>query len=149
MKIENSYPKISRQQIADFESRQGLSLPQSYKEFLLNVNGGEPVPNEFEVPNWSGESSMVQAFYGIHAGEYDNLAEKIAMFQDRLPEGFLPIASDPGGNLLCLGTKGDDEGRIYFWDHEDELDKNGLSKKDFSNMYRVANDINEFLDKLR
>lgn len=149
MKIENAHKKISLKQIEDFADRQGLTLPPSYKEFLLDTNGGEPMPNEFEVPNWLGESSMVQAFFGIHDGENNNLAAKIDMFKNRLPQGFVPIASDPAGNLLCLGTNGDDEGRIYFWDHEEELDDDGLSKKDFSNMYRIANNINEFLAELR
>ena len=39
-------------------------------------------------------------------------------------------------------------GKIYFWDHEDELDENGCSRQDYGNVYLVANSLDEFLNNL-
>ncbi len=147
-KIEDSFGRVSLKEIEDVEMRNSISYPESYKKFLLQSNGGEPVINVFEIPNWIGARSCVNVLFGIHDEEYDNLEEYADSLAGRLPKGFVPIGDDPGGNLLCIGTEDEYRGKIYFWDHEDELDEEGLSKMDMSNMYWLANDIFEFLDKL-
>ena len=30
----------------------------------------------------------------------------------------LPIAVDPGGNLVLLAIEGEDTGKVFFWNHE-------------------------------
>lgn len=80
-------------------------------------------------------------FFGIHNGEHDELGRNIELLDGRLPNGFIPIGDDPGGNLICLGTNETYYDKIYFWDHEEE-------HGDISNMYLLANDIYEFLKKL-
>jgi hypothetical protein len=35
---------VSAEQISEFESAQGLTLPEDYKQFLLETNGGELKP---------------------------------------------------------------------------------------------------------
>jgi hypothetical protein len=32
--------------------------------------------------------------------------------------GLIPIAHDPGGNMVCLAVTGEKMGKIFFWDHE-------------------------------
>ncbi|MEN1970023.1 hypothetical protein WMZ97_18355 [Lentibacillus sp. N15] len=51
---------------------------------------------------------------------------------------------DPDGNAICLDTKEPYYEKIYYWDHEQEPD----NPNNMINMYFLANDINEFLDKL-
>ncbi|SDZ68857.1 SMI1-KNR4 cell-wall [Evansella caseinilytica] len=75
---------------------------------------------------------------------YDNLTDFIDIMEGRMPEGFIPIGDDPSGNTICLGTKEPYCEKIYFLDHEQEPEH----PDDMSNMYFLANDINEFLDKL-
>jgi hypothetical protein len=43
-----------------------------------------------------------------------------------------------------LGTKGPYYENIYFWDHEQEP----VDPDDMSNMYFLANDIDEFIKRL-
>ncbi len=38
-------------------------------------------------------------------------------YSGRLPAAYLPIGESDGGNLICYGLE---DGRVYFWDHEDE-----------------------------
>jgi hypothetical protein len=147
--IEDSYGLASAGAIARVESLASVSLPGSYKAFLRASNGGKPIPDEFLIPGWSGRSSAVHRFFGIHDGPNSNLQRKIDVYQDRLPPDFIPIANDQYGNLLTLGLAGTTRGKIYFWDHEDELDDEGLSRKDMSNMYIVADDMFAFLEHLR
>lgn len=75
---------------------------------------------------------------------YDNLEKVIDIYEYRLPEGFIPIGDDLGGSVICLGTKEPYNEEIYFWDHENESE----TPYDMNNMYFLANDIYDFLDKL-
>ena len=70
-------------------------------------------------------------------------------YRGRLPSDVIPIGDDPYGNLICLGVRGGNRGAVYFWDHEDELDEEGLSKLDYGNMYKLADGFEEFVDKLK
>ncbi|WP_236347706.1 SMI1/KNR4 family protein, partial [Paenibacillus plantiphilus] len=72
---------------------------------------------------------------------YNQLERYLDIFKGRIPKGFIPIGDDPGGNMICLGMDGKYRERIYFWDHEEECE-------DMSNMYFLADDIYEFLNRL-
>ena len=87
--------------------------------------------------------SVLNILYGV-GDMYDNLTDFIDIMDERLPVGFIPIGDDPSGNTICLGTKDPYYDKIYFWDHEQEPE----DPDDMSNMYFLANDINEFLDNL-
>jgi SMI1 / KNR4 family (SUKH-1) len=130
------------------EARTSITLPADYRAFLLATNGGKPDPGDFFVPCWGGEFSQVHRFFGIHDGPSGNLEEWIVRYRDRLPESFIPIGLDPGGNLLLIGVAHDFTGHVYFWDHEDELDDDGLSRKDMSNTFFLASSIAEFVASL-
>lgn len=88
-------------------------------------------------------------FYGLNVSTtYGNLEKNFESYRDRIPDSFLPLGNDLGGNIICVGIIFPHIDTIYFWDHHDVLDRRGLSKMDMSNMYWLADDIYEFLDKL-
>jgi hypothetical protein len=72
----------------------------------------------------------------------------LEVYDERVPADLIPIADDAFGNNICIGWKGEREGKIYFWDHEDELDENGDFVQDYRNVFLVANNLQEFLDNL-
>lgn len=151
MQIEevNPFGATSSDAIAHFEAQWGLLLPFEYKRFLLKSNGGWPAPNVFMVPGWHGQASVLDAFCGIHEGrKSERLDLALKTYEDRVPEDLIPIAYDAGGNVICLGWKGERKGKVYFWDHEDELDEDGDFVTDYRNVYLVANSLQEFLDSL-
>jgi hypothetical protein len=130
----------------------GLVFPPAYKSHLLKYNGGRCEPNVFDfMENGALTQSMVDWFFAIYDGEYDNLLENLQIFKidhKRLPTQMLPIAHDPGGNLICISCFGSDSGKVYFWDHEKEVDYSIASDDDYSNLYLIANSFEEFLDGL-
>jgi hypothetical protein len=144
----NPYGATSPDAIAQFEARRGILLPTEYKVFLLNSNGGMPIPDVFEVPEWHGQASELLTFYGIHEESGYSLDGECESYKERVPADLIPIAADSGGNNICLGWKGERKGKIYFWDHEDELDEDGDFVTDYRNVYLVANSLQEFLDSL-
>lgn len=150
MQIEeaNPYGATTPEAIAQFEARRGVLLPLEYRQFLLNSNGGWPTPDVFEVPGWHGRGSELGVFYGIHEDPNYQLDRKCETFEERVPPDLIPIANDAYGNNICLGWKGKRAGKIYFWDHEDELDENGEFVQDYRNVYLLADSLQEFLDGL-
>ncbi|MBK9258449.1 MAG: SMI1/KNR4 family protein [Polyangiaceae bacterium] len=148
IKVKNPYGPTTREEIQRFEARWKVKLPDDYKLFLLESNGGAPTPRTFHVPRWEHEGSALDFFYGIHDRENSSLDEACEAYTDRIPADLIPIAADAFGNNVCIGWKGKRRGKIYFWDHEDELDENGLCRQDYRNVFLVANRLQEFLDKL-
>lgn len=143
----------SIQQIEEVEKYVGLDLPSEYKSHLLNHNGGQCIPSIFKFnKKGKSEESCIDWFLAIYDGEYDNLKEYIRIYkleEKRLPTHILPIAHDPGGNLICISCGKDDKGDIYFWDHENEVDYNLSDDQDYSNLFLIAKSFSEFIDGLK
>lgn len=119
-------------------------MPKDYREFLLVYNGGYPEPDAFHFIG-SEDGSTIDRFLGIGVGEHSNLEKYLKTYEGRLPCDFFPIAHDPGGNLICIGTKGQYKGQIFFWDHEYEADE---EEPNMSNMSLVSQSFQELMDNL-
>ncbi|MDX2248300.1 MAG: SMI1/KNR4 family protein [Bacteroidia bacterium] len=150
---QTKLPLISQVQIDEIEQITGLSLPEEYKNHLLTYNGGRCHPNRFSFyENGKITSSAIDWFLAIYEGKYNNLKTYInsyKMEEKRLPQHILPIARDPGGNLVCISCMGEDFGYIYFWDHEKEVDFQAPDHDEYSNLYLVAKTFQNFLDELQ
>jgi len=149
IKNANQFGELMPERLAAFEQAYGVRLPDDYRSFLLNYNGGYPSPSVIDFIQYGSEQSdIVNNLFGIHEGEYwANLDWHLQMLEDRIPMGFIPIGDDPGGNVYLLGVMGEFVGKVYFWDHEEEAqlyDK----EPDFENMSFIAISFTEFLNKL-
>ncbi len=144
--------QLDQTEIEKIEKFVGLNFPEEYKKHLLKYNGGQCRPNIFrfnENEKWT--ESCIDWFLAIYDGEYDNLKEYIINYKiddKRLPIHILPIAHDPGGNLICISCGKLDFGNIYFWDHENEVDYTLSEDTNYSNLYFVASSFNEFIESL-
>ena len=141
-------PSLREEDIRTFELQLGISLPDDYRRFLLAHNGGQPEPGAFPVFSFAvGDYAVLNRFLGIRQGEYEDLANYyVNVFRGRIPGDLLPIASDPGGNLICLSVAGPDRGRVYFWFHEEESDEG--QSPGYSNIYFIADSFSALLDSL-
>ena len=119
--LENHEPVLTDERLRSAERKLGLDFPESYRRFLLAHNGGRPEPETFSLPD--GSTDLVDWFLGIHNGEEDNLLRYADAYKGRVPDDLLPIAHDPGGNLICLGIAPPRFGQIFFWDHNWEARK--------------------------
>jgi cell wall assembly regulator SMI1 len=144
----NEFGTLDENALVHFEKQHGIRLPADYRAFLLEHNGGEPNPNMIDfLESGRLQSDIVRFFYGIHSGpEWARLDLSIEAFKGRMPDEFIPITADPFGNQFVLGVKAPYESKIYFWDHERELDED--SHAIFENMSFVANSFSEFLNLL-
>ncbi|WP_261984016.1 SMI1/KNR4 family protein [Listeria booriae] len=83
----------------------------------------------------------MDSFFGL-GDIYDNLQDFIEIYDERLPDGFIPIGIDSSGNAICVSINEDNSDNIYFWDHEEETE----NPNEMSNVFFLANNIEEFID---
>jgi hypothetical protein len=94
----NEFGKIQLKDISDFEEVNDIKLPDDYRQFLIEHNGGKPYPNISPILK-----SDVQWIYGmVHEPYYASLFQHLDMFQGRIPSWYFPIANDSGGNLFGI-----------------------------------------------
>ena len=137
--LTNSRPTDA--DIGAFESFINGSLPDDYKFFLKTENGGRPKPKQFRFTTKVGkiEESAAHYFFALHEGRVGNLRKSFERYHTRVVSGYLPIGTDPFGNLIIMSTSAQGKGRIYFWDHENEADLPSVA-----NMSLIANSFSEF-----
>jgi cell wall assembly regulator SMI1 len=113
----------SAERIRDLEAVLGTALPEDYVGFLRIHNGGTPARDRVSFRDQDGchQDTTLSRFFGVDDVE-DDLARTWEYFleQERVPPGYLPIASDGFGNMLVLSLSGDGAGSVWFWDHERE-----------------------------
>lgn len=132
-------------ELAAFEELIQWKLPEDYKSFLKGESGGRPKLNviRFTVKDGKSQDSTIHYFYGLHDGRIGNLSRYFHRYKERIPVGYLPIATDPFGNLMLLKVTGQTRGRVCFWDHEQEEDIPTLK-----NVFKIADSFSGFVEKL-
>ena len=131
--------KADQSDLDEFESRYLFSLPEEYKDFLKNQNGGRL--NGLYV---FAEEYVVHAFLGINnkqdhfdlTQEYDELAKM-------LPKKFLPFALDSGGNYYLINLRSKNY-TIYFWDHN--LQTEGTRS---TGLEKISKSFNTFVNQVK
>jgi cell wall assembly regulator SMI1 len=150
MKLLDSGKQLNTSAIADFEKQFDIRLPQDYKEFLLQNNGGAPEEDwafDFiDIATNTKTGSDIQSFFVIYDEETykdDDLRKsyRILRENEEVPVGILPIGNDPGGNLICISVSDKNYGEVFFCDHELEDPETG-----YIIMSTIADSFSKFID---
>ena len=142
-------------EVASFERSFGRALPADYRSFLERHNGGVPVPDHWhcgpvhEEPGfgWTPPSVQVDRLFGlVTEPTWASLAWAVRCYRGRIPEGLVPIADDPAGNVFCLDLTDADPGTVWYWDHENEAEEGEPAWRE--NLLPLAPSFSAFLDGL-
>lgn len=148
--ITGSGPQLDNASLDVFEQRVGRNIPPVYRAFLLQHNGGYPDPSDFLIKGRDSTPDLmgtIEQFLGIGTDdEYAEIERYLTQYKDRIPSDLFPIAQDPGGNIVLIGTEGETAGQIFFWDHEEEAEEGDPPTR--RNLYRVAESLADLLDAL-
>lgn len=119
--ITDSGQSLTEKDIGKLERKLGASLPEAYKRFMLENNGGWPEPRYFR-------DNVLDCFLSWKAtpGTYD-LWSHVKRMRKELPADVIPIACTAFGNLICLALSGENRERVYSWDHEGRPSRQALS----------------------
>ena len=152
MELINSAEKINTKHIAEFENEVGTKFPEDYKNFMLESNGGTPkedlLYDFFDEVTEAENTSVIREFFSLFSDDsvkMSNLREiyKIMTYEETISTDMLPIADDPGGNIIGISLNKDDFGYVYFINHEyDDLDTGYLVKS------KIAESFSNFIGAL-
>ena len=101
-----------------------LTIPDSYKEFMFENNGGSFV--EYILKDTPAGDLVVSSFYPWDKDREISL-NVVLENSEEINEGFLPFADDPGGNYYLLNLNHEGNGQVYYWLHDSEFE-NGDNK---------------------
>jgi cell wall assembly regulator SMI1 len=119
------------------EQRIGASLPPSYRDYLTEQDGGRLADN----------SEAAKTVFGLgDVPDWANIWDKLDTYQGRIPTWLLPVAQDEYGNLFTISLRSQDNGSVWFWDHEEEANEGEPPSED-NIQYKTA-DWPTFLNQL-
>lgn len=153
--------KMKNKELKFIEEKYKILIPNEYKEFLLNYNEvffeNEVKFKLIELSPWATLEGT-QIFDGFYAlNSQNSISEQIDCYANRMPSSLIPIGECPGGNLICIGVKESAFGKIYFWDHENELEAKLMIGAETStnninlyweNLYLISETFIDFLSRL-
>ncbi|MCY1661561.1 ankyrin repeat domain-containing protein [Chryseobacterium sp. SL1] len=145
MDLQETYPQINAFEIEQWEKKNNISIPLSYREYLLEYNAGYYLsdPTVFDVRKMG--SFAVSNFFGL-GDDINGLTYALRTYKDRYPKHYFPIARDVADNLILMGISGTKEGQIFFWYHEMEQD---TGKKPFEkNIFKTSKTLKDFISSL-
>jgi hypothetical protein len=154
--VDNSQPPAPGDRLARFEAEIGARLPDDYRSFLIACNGGSLGGSLWYKTAPPGRHADVGVHHvgGFREESHFSLESARACYQSpeevRIPLDLVWIMDDPFGNAICLGVSGPHRGRVYFWDHEEELDPDEWdgSVEQAGNIVRVADSFASFVARL-
>lgn len=141
------FKKHSENEIIKIENKYGFEFPQDYREFLLKFGNSSFESNSYfhsiERTPYATEDNLdsINVFYGLDNDDND-LAEQVEIYLDRIPKAIIPIAEAEGGNIICIGVKDEINGKIFYWDHENEY------KAKLMLGMKLTVDINEYWENV-
>lgn len=148
LQFRESFAPITTEDVDLLEARLRISLPEHYKRFLLQINGGWPKPNAFHI-RAAQAWGTADFLYGIAGKDVSgDLESEQEEHRERgsVESGMLVIGHDPGGNLLILDTEGKRRGVVYYWDASYLY---AASNEQEGNTYIIAPTFQGFLDGLQ
>jgi hypothetical protein len=156
VQIFDSKPPTTNEALNALEARLNIKLVPAHRAWLLQHNGGRPSPNTFQRKQVDGSAysdGVVAWFLAVHNLPASNLEWRFCDFHrhtKRMPVDLMPIASDPFGNYICIVFNGPNLGKIYFWDHEEELNaRDAHGNPTYDNCDLIAGSFDEFINGLQ
>lgn len=144
MKIKG-YGNVKEEEIFKLEEEVGFTLPNDYKEFLINFNGGVPEVkySTFKL-NELEENIGLQVLYGLNLEENLDLREWYEEYEDDLLDDCLIIGHGIGFGFIVLVNSPEISG-VYFWDNSFELENSSEDE----NIYKISDTFKEFIQELK
>jgi SMI1 / KNR4 family (SUKH-1) len=148
-------PQVTEDAVRRFEERLGATLPQDYREFLLEVNGGF-APTSHCVFWLRKSSTILNSLYSLDdPDERSDLATRQLYPKypkNDLPPNALKIGYDDGGSSIVLILSGPHHGEVWFLDTMDPRPEGSNPRVEWfdrRDVVKLANTFHEFIDSLR
>jgi hypothetical protein len=133
------FPLPSESQLKSLEQRIGVSLPDDYRQFVLQFNGGYFNEPDITPVGDNCPRDVLAFLYGIGASHEEaelGMPSRTALFDNNDPPYILPIGDTGMGGLIILVTEPEGRGGIFL-------------KQAFGSFHYLTKSIEEFFELLR
>jgi hypothetical protein len=145
-------PQITDAEIRTFEQKLGATLPDDYRSFMLEVNGGSPDANHsaFRIRK---HTSTLNSLHSIDDSNSDvDLETWWRSTREDLPPGVLCIGHDSTGSRIVLALAAPHRGKVWFLDALNARPEDANPRVDWfdrRDVVKLANSFSEFMAGLR
>lgn len=139
-----SFGTTNLEDIEKVEKELGFKLPQDYKTFLLDTNGG--INSNYELSfriKELNDNIVIDVIFGIDVDENANILSVTKSLAGEMHPNSILIGDSIQHGFIVMICTGANKG-IYYWDESYIYD----ISNDECNMYKIANDFREFLEIL-
>jgi len=144
-------PQVTDAQISAFEQAYGHPLPDDYRQFLLDVNGGR-----LDRANREFDLGVVNRLFSLEDTDDDSrdLATRANRERAFLPSpDLLFIGHDDGSNSILLALAGEHRGEVWYMLTDDDARPDDANPRvlwhDRRDMTKLADSFEQFLRSLR
>ncbi len=113
--VEKPNTPASSEMITRLRALTTGTVPASYEKFLLAHNGGNSPHSKVRLADGTKTSGL--DFLGIDLSGTRSILN-VKETADQLEDFLLPVAFDAGSNLFCVSIRREDNGSVWFWDHD-------------------------------
>lgn len=147
-RMESRGPPVGEAEVAGFEQRLGLTLPDDYRRFLLEVNGGYPA-NE----NMRFAHHVLHRLFSLadKENESNDLETCAGWARWVLPHADLLLIGFAEGTPILLAHTGSHRGEVWSQDTTDPRPEGANPRvlwHDRRDMTKLADSFEEFMRKL-
>ncbi|CAA6680153.1 MULTISPECIES: SMI1/KNR4 family protein [unclassified Lentimonas] len=135
LSFKNSTALPSEGDILELESKLNIQLPEDYRAFLKETNGGRPSLELYD------QSFVLKELWSLGSKPPWDLSHRNKFFEET-PKYF-EIGFSACGDSIAIQVKGKNKGRIVWFDHEVEP---SLFR---SNLRTLSDSFTKFLDQLK
>ena len=149
--MESRGPSVTESDILAFEKRLGCSLPEDYRRFLLEVNGGG-----LTIVNMSFAYGNINLLLSLNSpDENDDLLEYTLRHRalSLLPSpDLLAVGFDDGGGRILLALEGEHRGEVWFENTSDPRPEDANPRVEWfkrRDMKKLADSFEQFMSSLK
>jgi hypothetical protein len=146
--IKNQKTPTTIEHIRKLESKYRVHLPETYVQFLLKHNGGQPEPDTYPITGLANNPvGLISEFYGVSNvfNEFWGIDEAMDDIHGLVPGLIVPIGSDGGPNDICIDARFGGE-TIVYWDRNYFWGSDIWRNED---LYFIADDFTRFIECLQ
>lgn len=143
-------PQVTESEIAEFEKRYGHQLPDDYRRFLLDVNGGRLDKSRREF-----DAGVVNRLFSLNDPEDDSrdLTTRAERARRDLPSpDLLFVGHDDGGARILIALSGEHQGEVWMQITTDARPPDANPRVDWDSrrdMRKLADSFEAFMGSLR